>query len=185
MTARSVNLLHAGLLVAFWAACVLVWPQLPERVPHHFGIGGQPTSWARTSVFSWFGLPAMAVVMWGFVYGMTRLGETNPSLWNIPHKERFLRLSPEQRGPVLAELHAVVAWVALCVTVMFAAIQVAVYDTATERVSGFAWYAQLPMWGAMIALFAVPIAYMPRVRRRIEEVEATQDEPPPRRARAG
>lgn len=169
MSARAVDVIHAVLLALYWAACIVLWAALPERVPHHFGLGGQPTSWTRTSPLSWFGLPAMAVAMWLFVRGMMRLSETNPTLWNIPEKQRFLELTPARRAPALAALRAAMAWVALLVTLTFAAIQVAIYETATGRSDGLAWYVQLAVWGAILGTIAVPLAYMPRVRRLIRE----------------
>jgi uncharacterized membrane protein len=177
MSGRSIDVLHGLLMALYWAACLALWGTLPERIPHHFDLAGNPTSWGRTSIALWFGLPAMAFAMWLFVRGMLWLSLRNPALLNIPDKERYLALSAEQREPALAELRAAMAATAFFVTLSFAAIQVSVYETAVGRSDGLAPHVQLLLWAAIAGTVVAPLAYMPRVRRRIREAAHPDDAP--------
>lgn len=44
LTLRSEGL-SLVLLAAAWALVAYYWPQLPEQIPTHWGLGGQPDSW--------------------------------------------------------------------------------------------------------------------------------------------
>jgi hypothetical protein len=135
--------LQLVLLALYFAAAATLWPTLPERVPIHFDFAGRPTTWARTSVLSWFGLPLLAAAMTLFLYGMGRASTHAPELWNIPEKERFLALSPTARAPIVAYLSRVMAWAAVLATFTFISIHVGVYQTATGRSDGLPWQSHL------------------------------------------
>lgn len=143
MDARSVYRLQLLLLAVYFAAAALLWPTLPDRVPIHFNFAGQPTTWARTSVLSWFGLPLVAAATTLFLYGMGHLSTRTPSLWSIPEKERFLALDHAARAPIMAYLNRFVAWTAVLVSFTFIGIHIGVYQTATGRSSGLPWWSHL------------------------------------------
>lgn len=143
MEVRSVYQLQLLLLVLYFAAAALLWPTLPERVPIHFDFAGRPTTWARTSMLSWFGLPLLAAAMTLFLYGMGRVSDRAPELWNVPEKKRFLALSPAARAPIVAYLSRFMAWSAVMVSLTFIGIHVGVYQTAMGRSTGLSWQSHL------------------------------------------
>jgi multisubunit Na+/H+ antiporter MnhC subunit len=153
--ARSVYQLQLLLLALYFAAAALLWPTLPGRVPIHFDFAGRPTTWARTSMLSWFGLPLITAAMTLFLYGMGRASNSAPELWNIPEKKRFLALSPATRAPIVAYLSRAMAWSAVMVSFTFIGIHVGVYQTAMGRSTGLAWQSHLLSLAPMGVLLLV------------------------------
>ena len=143
MEARSIYRLQLLLLALYFAVAAALWNTLPERVPIHFDLAGHPTTWARTSVLSWFGLPLLAAAMTLFLYGIGQASAHTPELWNIPEKERFLALSPAARAPIVAYLRRAMAWSAVLVTFTFISIHVGAYQTAIGRTHGLPWQSHL------------------------------------------
>lgn len=148
------------MLALYFAAAAALWSKLPQRVPIHFDFAGQPTTWARTSVLSWFGLPLLAAAITVLLYGIARASTGTPELWNIPERERFLALPSAARAPIIAYLHRLTAWAALLVTFTFITIHVGVYQTATGRSAGLRWESLLLMLApvGILLLLALSIA---------------------------
>lgn len=76
-------------LVAMVIYVLITFPDLPVRVPSHFGADGKPDQWSGP--FSIVVLPAMSV----FVYGMTTFFSRHPHVANYPvkitiHNARFM-----------------------------------------------------------------------------------------------
>lgn len=168
MRARTLFGLTWVLLGLYVAATVLVWPRLPARIPIHFGLGGNPNRWTDT-MESWFLLPAIAVTMVLMIQGLGWAARRTPQLWNVPEKERFLGLPSEQRAPIVATLEAFLGVAAVLVTLLFAAIQVGIYTTATGRTEGLPWYVDLAMVAVLVGLVGGEIVLNRAIRRRIVE----------------
>jgi uncharacterized membrane protein len=172
--------LNAGLLAAWLAASALAWPHLPERVPIHFDLAGNPTRWVGTSPFSWFGLTAIGALTSLFVWGMAWFGRRNPSLWNVPDRSRFVRLSPQARAPIVERMERVAGWTAVLCTVIFAAVQALVYASATGR-SGLPWsLLHGVIWGAVALILWVALTSTRGMREEIRAAAEAEGIPPPR-----
>ena len=148
------------------------WPDVPARVPTHFGPGGQPDAWAARSARSWFGLPALGVA---FAVGFDALTvwvhrhPETPGL-NLPQKRAILALPAERRAPVLARSAAMVyAMIAACL-VAFALIQVGVW-TAANGADGAGWV----LAGGGVALIGPLAALAWGMARVSAEVRRQQD----------
>ena len=91
-----------ALAVGLVAGAGWLWPDVPARVPTHFGADGVPDAWSDRSVSSWFGLPlvglALAAVMEWAVWLIRRPGA--PGL-NLPNEEALRALPPERQRPVV------------------------------------------------------------------------------------
>jgi uncharacterized membrane protein len=180
MTPRTLHLANLLLAAALLAASMLAWPHLPERIPTHFDLAGTPTTWTRTSRLAWYGLPWLAVVMAALLWVAGRWGRAVPWLWNVPEKDRFLKLSPAAREPFVAELDSLVALTGVAMTLAFAGVQASMYLTAAGRMRG--------MPGALLALVLLPTAaaVVVAVRRslrmgpRIRAAADAEGIPPPR-----
>lgn len=97
------------LLAAVWGYAVFVWPELPDEIPMHFGLSGEPDRFAAKSVWSWFLFPAMATVFgvglgWLLPPLLRHLAATNSPLLNLPDKARFEALPVEARLRVIAHV---------------------------------------------------------------------------------
>lgn len=158
LEARFIYRLQLLLLAAYFAAAATLWSTLPQRVPVHFDFAGQPTAWARTSPWAWFGLPLLAAAITLFLYGIARASTHAPELWNIREKERFLALSPAARAPIIAYLHRLMAWAAVLVTLTFIAIHVGIHETATGSSDGLPGYLVPLILAPMGILLLVAIA---------------------------
>ena len=112
---------------------------LPERFPIHFDLSGNPDGYATRGAagfFVWMLLPVTAALTSWLLRWAPRLARSNPSLWNIPHRREFLRLTPEQREPIHRLMADSMAWLTLMTTSMLAVLQVSVFAAAHGRLAG-------------------------------------------------
>lgn len=75
----ALDILTALVAVLALAYLVVVWPGLPERVPTHFDVAGNPDAFGPRSEILW--LAACMVALTGVLYTMRF---TPPRLWNVP-----------------------------------------------------------------------------------------------------
>lgn len=161
------HLANALLVAALAAAAAVGRSRLPARIPVHFDPGGQPTRWAETTALAWYGLPLTAAATALLLWGVGRMARRNPSLWNVPEKERFVRLPPDARAPFQAELERMLGAVGVLVTLTFAAVQLGMYLTATGRPAGFGPALQAAIWTPMVAVVVLAVAATRRLGPRI------------------
>lgn len=109
---------------------VIAWPDLPERIPVHFGAGGEADRWEETSVFNWFLLPALMVALALLNYVLAWWLPRRPSLINLSDKKRFLALPAERQAPVIRGIQDFLYWLTAPVMLMFGLIQWTVFRTA-------------------------------------------------------
>jgi hypothetical protein len=121
------GLLAAGLL----AASVLAWFGLPDVIPVHFDLAGNPDRWARTSLVSWFALPVLAMGLTAFLYLVAAWLPGHPRWLNFPGKERYLELPRRERAPVDRVIRSILHGSGTLVLVLFGVIQLLVYRQAT------------------------------------------------------
>lgn len=140
MSAATHRLLNLLLLGALFAGSMMVYPTLPERIPRHFDLSGQPDGWMRRSVLSWLLLPVIAAAVAGLLEAMTRASARNPSLWNVPDKKRFLALTPAEQEPVVRLLRDYMGMVGTASIALLMLVQVSVYDSATRPTPAIAPY---------------------------------------------
>lgn len=158
-----INALLAGALLL---GSALVWPELPERVPGHFGLGGEVTRWDSPSALSWFGLPLVGLALVAMLYGIARLLPSRPDLFNMPDKDRFLELPAAFRAPVVARMREMLHGLASLMLVMPGVIQWMRYRTAHG--------ADSEPYMALVLVLAVattPIIlgiWLPRIQREID-----------------
>jgi uncharacterized membrane protein len=131
MSTQTYRLLNLLLLGALFAGSVMVYPRLPERFPRHFDLSGQPDAWAERSLLAWLLLPIVATGVAGLLQLTGRFAESNPQLWNVPDKPRFLALSREERAPVIHRLQNFMSLVSVMVTLVMMVVQASIYRAAT------------------------------------------------------
>ena len=101
MSLSRILLWSLALALVAWAAWV--WPTLPEQIPLHFGIDGEPDRWGERSVWDWFALPALGLAMAATMDGLGRWAVGNPEkrTINLPQSDELYALPVERRVPVL------------------------------------------------------------------------------------
>ena len=136
---------------------------LPDRFPIHFDLAGNPDGYAQRGgggFFVWMLLPVVALCMSWLMRWAPRAARSNPSLWNIPRKQEFLRLTPEQQEPIQRGMADTMAWLTLMTTLMLAVLQASVFAAAHGHTSG--WLLAVMLLGFTI----VSVAFAWRASRR-------------------
>jgi uncharacterized membrane protein len=166
---RFFDSVNVGLMAAMLGFSLWVWPDLPERIPTHFGIDGRPDAWAEPTVHSWFGLPLMAVALTLAMYWFRAVMPRHPRWVNLPDRRRLSDIPEAARGPVVDMLSGFMALVQTHLLVIFAIIQLASYRTALGGDSQGAMILVL-----LLAVLASPfllVVFFLRFRGALEEGE--------------
>jgi uncharacterized membrane protein len=141
MSTQTYRLLNLLLLGALFAGSVMVYPRLPERIPMHFDLSGQPDAWERRSLAAWLMLPVIATGTALLLEAASRHSVRNPQPWNVPDKARFLALTPGARAPIIHRLQNFMGLVGVTVTVLMMVVQASVYLAAIKPVPRMPAYA--------------------------------------------
>ena len=118
------NLPFETLLAVFTLAPAIAllyfYPELPQRIPVHWGLSGEPDRWAAKSIRTVFALPLLAIYMQGLFLllkvGMARSKMTLPAENTATYlrlKEEFLRVSIKMLDWVRAPLAALLGLIML------------------------------------------------------------------------
>lgn len=127
---RFIDALNILLLLTLVGFALWAWPHLPDRIPTHFGIGGDPDRWADRSWASWFAIPGLAVGLTLLMAAVRVLIRTHPRWVNLPDRRRLSDLPPAARGPVLDVVSTLLALVQTELLVIFGLILAATYRTS-------------------------------------------------------
>lgn len=154
MSTQRYRLLNAILIILLIAGSAWAYPRLPEEIPVHFSLTGEPDRWEARSPVSWFLLPAIGVVMALVMHAMSAYGAGRPEVWNLPEKRKFLALHPPDQAPIIARMQEFMARVGVAVTALFCVIQTGIYSASA---GGEEW---LPLWvtagiGVMVLVIGV------------------------------
>jgi uncharacterized membrane protein len=141
MSTQTYRLLNLLLLGALFAGSLMVYPRLPERIPMHFDLSGQPDAWEGRSLAAWLLLPVIATGTALLLEAASRHSVSSPRLWNVPDKPRFLALTPEERAPIMHRLQNFMALVGVTVTVVVMVVQASVYRAAIDPMPRMPVYA--------------------------------------------
>lgn len=147
----------------------VLWPLLPDTVPIHFGLAGEPDRWSETTVLTWFFLPAISTGTAFLLWGIGRLVVRTPETWNLPDREAFLRLTDQQRAPVMDSLLAYLGGVSILTTLLFLALHVGVYTTAVGFTDGLPWYIGVLTAGSVALILGGAVVLRRRIDRQIAE----------------
>lgn len=128
---KTFRRLNLGLLALLIGVSVWLWPQVPDRIPMHFGLDGTADGWTARSISSWFAMPALAVALNVLLLGVASWSSRSAKRINLPDKERLLRLPPEGQAAVLARVKGAFDVIALPLTMSFVLVQSAIWVTAS------------------------------------------------------
>lgn len=176
MSVSSIRRLQLVLLGLFFAGAAIAWPHLPPRIAIHFGFSGRPDRWVSTTWMAWFGLPLLAVAMTLLLLGIDTLLQRSPETWNVPDKERFLRMTPAEREPIESVVHRFVAWCAVLITCSFIGAELEVYRSARPSALP-GWTAQLLVWAPAILVLVLAFRMNAFIRDQIRRGGATLVDP--------
>ena len=162
--------LGAWLLLAMHIAfAVLAFGALPEQVPMHIGLGGEPGNFARRSAWSWSLLPALALLLQLLLSALVPLIRRRPQLFNFPEKARFLALPEADRAPVIAEMVRVLDVCALGVQALLVLVLGQLFEAAQGERSVFGALA-VPLFAVLLT--PTLLVLVARVSGAVERAEA-------------
>lgn len=148
---RGWKLFNLILVVALFAFSAWAYPQLPDRIPTHFGIGGEPDAWSDRSVAAWFLLPAVAAFVTVVMLLVGAMVSRRPQYVNMPAKARLLELPPEEQRPILARVQLFIYRLNALMLVMLSAIQLGSWRAAQS----------LPSRGVFLVVMLLALGGLP------------------------
>lgn len=163
---RALNLINVALVVALIGGSLLAWPDLPERIPTHFGVTGKPDKWSDRSPASWFMLPAIAVLVAALTHVSGRLTARHPRLLSIPGKEEFEKLGATGKAAVMVHVQAMLAFTMTVMLLIFAMIQLAIWRQAHGHPT--TTLLALVLVGAVASTPLLLGLFLPRIQDEIE-----------------
>jgi hypothetical protein len=129
MYRKLCEFLAAAFLIAGVGIVSTAWGNLPERIPVHFNLAGQPDRWeGKQQLLLLLGVQV-------FVYVVLTIVRRFPRLWNMP-----FQLTPENREAQLALAAGLLDGMKAAVCGVFAVILWGTVETALGRAPG------LPPW---------------------------------------
>jgi uncharacterized membrane protein len=163
---RWLSWVNAALFIGLWIFVIAAYSHLPERIPQHMGLDGQPTRMGDRGI--WFLLPIIMSTSLIVMYALAMTSMTADG-FTVPQKKRLLALPREQQRYALQPMRGFLLGMATWLLALNWAIQLEMYHAARHGSgSGYAlpiilFFALLPL-GAMVPLNRA-------VKRRIEELE--------------
>ena len=164
---RFPKLINLGILAVMLGGSLALWPRIPDRVPTHFDLYGCPDGWSGRG--TWWALPAVAVGLSLFMFGIAWLIRRYPHLINIPRKKEFLALPPDMQEPVITGVETFVHWMYVPLNLMWVGAQTGVYLAATDGYQAVQHYLQFVFWGAVAAVLIMTVVFVSRLNRMIRE----------------
>ena len=157
------------LIVVLFAASIAVYPELPARIPQHFGFDGRPDRWVERSLVAWLLLPIIALMVSGFVVVIASIIPRDLRLLNVPNKARLLALPAERQALVAVMVRNTLHWIVVMVLLMFAGLQLEVYLAAMSgAATELGWL--VVVWVA--GVLTMVIALNARLQRLLRETSA-------------
>lgn len=127
-----------GLLLVLMTTTVFArLSALPDKIPVHFDIHGNPDRWdSKETILFIVGLAwLLTVVFYALVFLMPRL-RRRPDRLNIPYKQEFLKLPPEKQQVYWNVFTEFMAAMAASVNLLFYLILTGMLEVAAGKTAG-------------------------------------------------
>jgi uncharacterized membrane protein len=164
---RFAVVLAAFVFVWVLAEGISIWHRLPDRIPTHFGLRGEPDAWGGKTIFNVLGLPLVGAAMLALTYVVASL-RTSLRYMNLPRKDLILRLPPHQQEHVIAPIREAVVWLGAAISVGFSLLAREAWAVALDRREGISVIA---IFVTLAAAIAAAIVGTVHVYRRVREIE--------------
>jgi uncharacterized membrane protein len=161
---RFLFFLHIALIIAQWVLPLAMMSSLPDQVPVHFDLAGNPDRFAsKTSWEMWLG-SSIGTVLGMIVIVLMRF----PGAYNVPRKAEIAALPATQRE----RMHDIMREMLLAIFTVVQILMLAMIATI------FAIASSTPMkmpWVLIVAFLAVPmvvvIVYLVRISRAVDDAK--------------
>ena len=150
---RLYDLANFALLSLIGVVLARSYPRLPARVPAHFDMAGRPDRWgAKDEMIVLFVLPLILTVALYAAVGLVARFKTGSRALNIPHRQEFLRLSPERQEPYWALYREFFAGLAAGMNLLFYLFIKGSIDVALGTRTGLPFKTGLPAFVVLVLL---------------------------------
>lgn len=112
---KIIYLITIILAIVSWAIAIIYWSRLPNEIPVHFGISGQPDGWANKSLFNVFLIPSLQTLLTGlfvFLYYKPQYSDIPTTMW-------LMTLEKKYRDHAFKLIRIMLAGTALWIGVLF------------------------------------------------------------------
>jgi len=132
--------LNAALLALIAYSILSPYSKLPDRVPVHFKVSGNPDRWgSKSELLLLIGLSfGMTMIFYAIILVMPRLSR-NPRYLNIPYKSEFLKLKPEKQKIYWEFLQEFLAGMTVAINLVFYLIIHGTLRIAQEKAKALAF----------------------------------------------
>ncbi|MBD3299464.1 MAG: DUF1648 domain-containing protein [candidate division Zixibacteria bacterium] len=162
---RILAIIHIALIIALWLIPTFAYNSLPDRIPVHFNLDGQPDRWEDKSGWTLYMLPAVWTVIGGLIFVLLRYRRA----FNYPQKDEISKLPEQYQTPVHILNRQFILAVFVVIGAMFVYLEYAIVDSAQTATSSVSL---LAVFGPMGLTLVLLVAYLIRVRGVAKEAIA-------------
>jgi uncharacterized membrane protein len=149
-------------LLLTWGLLVWAWPVLPDQIPTHFGLTGQPDAWNDKNIFTVFFPALLSTIIGGLFLWLYR---SNLS-FNIPSRVRLADM-PEPEKTVLTRLgRHFLTMMYVMVTLILAYVSLTVVTVALEIDTKLNTLIMLLLVGFLFLITAIYTFWMSKIAKR-------------------
>ena len=141
----AAGLIFAAVALYLWR----IWPDLPERIPTHYGLNGQADGWGGKGTVLL--LPIVGVL----IYTMCTVLLFFPTIWNVPY-----RFDADSVVWTYQQMRSMMAWTNLAMAVIFGYLT---FQSAQASLSLSPYFFIV----LMLAIFLPVIYYWRRLKKRL------------------
>ncbi|MBR9990496.1 MAG: DUF1648 domain-containing protein [Gemmatimonadetes bacterium] len=148
---RLVHAANATLLITLLGVSMYVYPELPERIPLHFGADGTPDRWGGRTLLSWMTLPLIGSATVVLTYVIGWMLPERPHWVNMSDRRKLLELPAPLQRHVIGGVANMLFILNLTLLLMFCGMQYGAWESAHTGVGSKAMLA-----GVIFALAGMP-----------------------------
>ncbi|PQJ35889.1 hypothetical protein BSZ35_15925 [Salinibacter sp. 10B] len=128
---RIPHLVNAGVLIVVLVGSLLLYPTLPEQMPHHFSVYGTADAYWGTTLGRWLLLPGLSILNAGTLYGTAWVVTNVPASWiSVPGQEADELSTDTEQKRVRRTVERALYWMATFTLFLFVALQGGIYYVA-------------------------------------------------------
>ncbi|NTW61412.1 DUF1648 domain-containing protein [Candidatus Saccharibacteria bacterium] len=165
MTRKHKYIFVFGLFLAFisWMTAAYYWDKLPSVIPVHFGVDGQPNSWADKTVFYVFLIPVLqSLMLAGFAFLYDR-----PQYTNMPSTLWLTTLSKKNREQAFGLIRSMLTGTLLFISIIFTYITYMMNAAAMDSSIGLSPFVMIVLVAGMLIWIGVWTVKVYKVTKQV------------------
>ncbi len=123
----SLNLL---IIIALFVFSIIVYPDLPSKIPSHINFKGEADSFANKTLLFWMLIPILSLILLLIIRWISNLMDKKPGWINLPNKQKYLELSENMRANVNQYLKTFILILIFMMNVILFEVQLMLYQAS-------------------------------------------------------